>query len=179
MELENLAQTCISQTDFNTNLARKRLPPGQYDQRHYSRRALPLTRLIMTFTFFLVPRCYIEIKTIISCRARCPWPINHDVTCQTFHGSTGSEKTWHRCVFYKLVKSLSSTSLCYESVHRNHTGTIGHCEVTIAGGQLLHRWRHNRSTFWIIGSSDGIKCGFTSIKPQESHIWSVHWIHWC
>ena len=41
-------------------------------------------------------------------------------------------------------------------------GTIGHCDVTIAGGQQLYRWRHNRSTFWIIGSSDGIKCGFMS-----------------
>ena len=28
-----------------------------------------------------------------------------------------------------------------------------------------------------IGSSDGIKCWFMSLKPQESHKWSVHRIH--
>ena len=43
--------------------------------------------LIMTFTFFMVPRRYNMIKAIISCRVRCP---NHNVTCQTFHGSTNS-----------------------------------------------------------------------------------------
>ena len=63
------------------------------------------------------------------------------------------------------------------SVHSNHAGTIGHCDVTIAGGRLLYRWRHNRSTFWIFRSSDGIKCGFTSVKSQESHKWLVHRIH--
>ena len=31
--------------------------------------------------------------------------------------------------------------------------------------------------FEIIGNSDGMKCGLTSVKPQESHKWSVHWIH--
>ena len=41
---------------------------------------------------FMVPRRYIIIKAIISCRAHCPWPVNNDVTCQTFHGSTDSEK---------------------------------------------------------------------------------------
>ena len=75
-----------------------------------------------------------------------------------------------------ILKNLARTCLLptlniisrWESVHRNNAGTICHCDVTIAGGQQLYRWRHNRSTFWIIGSSDGIKCGFTSIKPQES-----------
>ena len=51
------------------------------------------------------------------------------------------------------------------------------CDVTIAGGRLLYRLRHKRSTFWIIRSSDGIKCGFTSVKSQESHKWLVHRIH--
>ena len=61
-------------------------------QHLYSHRALPLTSSIMTFTFFLAPRSHIMIKTIISWRARCPWTVNHDVICQTFHGSTDSEK---------------------------------------------------------------------------------------
>ena len=52
-----------------------------------------------------------------------------------------------------------------------------HCAVTIAGGQFFYRWRHNRPTSWIIGSSDGINCGFTSMKQQESHKWSVNRIH--
>ena len=34
----------------------------------------------------------IMIKAIIPCHARCPWPVNHDITCQTFHGSTDPEK---------------------------------------------------------------------------------------
>ena len=110
--------------------------------------------------------------------ARCPWtihgtpPLHYDqshhfvpyalllASSSWRHLSNISRlhkfwKTWYRRVFYKLVKSLSSTPLCKESVHRNHAGTIGHCDVTIAGGQLLYRWHHNRSTFWIIGSSDG------------------------
>ena len=143
---------------------------------------MPRTSLIMTFKLFMVPRRYIVIKTIISHCARCPWPVNHDVICQTFYGSTDSEKldtdvSFTNSFNHKLVKSLSTTALCLESVHRNYAGTIGHCDVTIASGQLFCRWRHNRSTFWIIGSSDGIKYGFTSIKPQESHNWSVHRIH--
>ena len=37
----------------------------------------------------MVPRRYNLIKTIIrSCRAHCPLPVYHDVTCQTFHGFT-------------------------------------------------------------------------------------------
>ena len=77
------------------------------------------------------------------------------------------------------TRSVLDRPLCCdeESVHSNHAGRIGHCDVTIAGGRLLYRWRHNRSTFWIIRSRDGIKCGFTSVKSQESHKWLVHRIH--
>ena len=37
---------------------------------------------------FMAPRCYNLIKTIISCRAYCPLPVNYDATFQTFHGFT-------------------------------------------------------------------------------------------
>ena len=54
----------------------------------------------------MVPRRYDLVKTIISRRAHCPLPVNHDVTCQTFHGLADLFwKTWHKRVFYKLVKS--------------------------------------------------------------------------
>ena len=44
--------------------------------------------LIMTLTFFMVPRRYNLIKTIISCHAHCPLPVNYDVTCQPLRGFT-------------------------------------------------------------------------------------------
>ena len=37
--------------------------------------------------------------------------------------------------------SQPSRPLWYENVHRNHVGTVGHCDVTIASGQQLF-------TFW-------------------------------
>ena len=43
-----------------------------------------------------------------------------------------------------LLKSLTSTPLWWESIHKAHTGTIGHCDVTIAGGCFIYRWCHNR-----------------------------------
>ena len=49
--------------------------------------------------------------------------------------------------------------------------------TTLHHDRLLYRWRHNESTFWIIRSSNGIKCGFTSVKSQESPKWLVHRIH--
>ena len=47
-------------------VVRKRLlkPPGQYDQTNYSSRALPLTSLIMTFTFSWHPTATIWSKSL-------------------------------------------------------------------------------------------------------------------
>ena len=88
--------------------------PGQYDQSHYSHRALPLTScLIMTFTFFKVPRRYIMIKAIISCRVRCHC---HDqlITTSLAKYFTAPQilKNLAQTCLYKLVKSLSSIPLC-------------------------------------------------------------------
>ena len=117
--------------------------------------------------------------------AHCPWPVNY-VLCQLNMTSLAKHFTASQ-IFSIMLKNLAQTCLnpslnhcphhhC-ESVHSNHAGTIGHCDVTIAGGRLLYRWRHKRSRFWIIRSSDGIICGFTSVKSQESHKWLVHRIH--
>ena len=116
------------------------------------------------------------------CRARCSWPVNYDIICQTIHGSTDYfyNEAWKTCptCFYILLKSLTPTPLWYENVHRNHAETIGHCDVTIASGKLIYRWRHKKSTaVYILKSSEAVKCGFTSTKTQKSHKWSVHRIH--
>ena len=50
----------------------------------------------------------------------------------------------------------SADSFNNESVHRNHVGTIVHCDNTIASGRLVNSCLH----FEIIGGGDGMKCGF-------------------
>ena len=61
---------------------------------------------------FMVPRRYNLIKAIIACHAHCLLLVNHDVACLTFHGFPDFFHNVEKRVFYKLVKSLSSTSLC-------------------------------------------------------------------
>ena len=102
-------------------------PPLLYDRSHY-----------------FVP-C--ALPYIISCRALCPWPGNHDVTGQTFHGSTDSEKLGTDVSFTNSLNYCPQHNCIKKAFHRNTAGTIGHCDVTIAGGQLLYRRRHTRSTF--------------------------------
>ena len=69
------------------------------------------------------------------------------------------------------------TPLCYESVHRNHAGTIGHCDVTIATGWLIFRWSHNRSTAVCILKSSGEVAGWNMDLRQLSH--RNHINDWC
>ena len=130
-------------------------------------RSGPLTSLIMTFIFFMVPRRYKPLFRAVRI-----------ALCQSIMTSLAKHFT-ASYIFSRMLKNLAQTCLLQTlfTVHSNHTGTIGHCDVTIAGGRLLYRWRHNRSTFWIFRSSDGIKCGFTSVKSEESHKWFVHRIH--
>ena len=63
-----------------------------------------------------------------------------------------------------------------KSDHRNPARTIGHCDVTIAIGRLMCRWRHDRSTFWNHREHWRDKM-LMSLKAHESHKLSVHRIH--
>ena len=53
--------------------------------------------------------------------------------------------------------------------------------ITIASGWFMYRSRLNRWTavnFEIVSTPGAVKCGFTSVKRQESRIWLVHRIPW-
>ena len=45
----------------------------------------------------------------------CPWPVNHDVTCQPFHGSTDSEKLGTDVSFYQLSTSFHAERASIET----------------------------------------------------------------
>ena len=104
-----------------------------------------------------------------SWRARCPWPVDNDVTCCTIHDSADSFynenwKTWHRRVFNKLLKSLTLMPLWQENVHRNNTKQLA---IVTSQLQVAHSYIDDVTIgqhFEIIGSAGGIKCGFTSVK---------------
>ena len=75
---------------------------------------------------------------------------------------------WFETLSYPLWRHRNGSV----SIHSNHAGTIGHCDITIVSGRLMYRWRQNKWTFW--NHCDVIKCWF---KPQESHKRSVRQIH--
>ena len=59
---------------------------------------------------------------------------------------TKASKSKSRCIIWLLLGVFLPIYMWSESVHGNHLGTIGHCNVTIAGRWLVHLWRHNRLT---------------------------------
>ena len=90
---------------------------------------------------------YEQSHVIRTAHTLLPLASYFDVTCHTIHSSADS-------FYYKTWKKLTQTSILqtdldamgYKSVHRNHVGTISHCDVTVAGGRLMYRLRHDRST---------------------------------